>query len=80
MIWFDHGWGWWGWLAMVAGMLLLWGPMVWVVVALMRGSTPAAPDAEQVLAERFARGELDGAEYHQRLDTLRTGRIPAARR
>jgi len=29
------------------------------------------PTAEQVLAERFARGDLDEEEYHRRLDTLR---------
>jgi putative membrane protein len=29
--------------------------------------------AEAVLAERFARGEIDEAEYHARLDALRAG-------
>jgi putative membrane protein len=38
--------------------------------------------AEQVLAERFARGEIDAEEYHQRLDTLRQAgrRAPAEAR
>ncbi|WP_245204378.1 SHOCT domain-containing protein [Kitasatospora sp. RG8] len=31
----------------------------------------APPTAEQVLAERFARGEIDADEYRHRLDTLR---------
>lgn len=30
-------------------------------------------DPEQILAERFARGELDEAEYAQRLAVLRVG-------
>jgi putative membrane protein len=32
---------------------------------------PAPPTPEQALADRFARGEIDADEYHQRLDTLR---------
>ena len=80
MIWYDHGWGWGGWLAMTAGMLVFWGFVIWAVVMFTRSSTAAAPDPEHVLAERFARGELDDAEYHQRLETLRPGRAPAGRR
>ncbi|WP_207456501.1 SHOCT domain-containing protein [Herbiconiux sp. SYSU D00978] len=34
----------------------------------------AAASAEQVLGERFARGEIDETEYRQRLDVLRAGR------
>lgn len=40
---------------------------------------PGAPDAEApeaVLAQRFARGEIDQAEYRARLVTLREGRGP----
>ena len=84
MIWYDHdwGWGWWGWLAMTAGMLVFWGLLIWGVVALVRGSapTPPAPDPEQTLAERFARGEIDEPEYRHRLDTLRASRSPSSRR
>ncbi|WP_354379589.1 SHOCT domain-containing protein [Streptomyces sp. PvR034] len=32
---------------------------------------PAAPSAGQVLAERFARGEIDEEEYERRLTALR---------
>ena len=38
-----------------------------------RTSGPAAPQAEQILAERFARGEIDETEYRTRLATLRGG-------
>ena len=34
---------------------------------------PHPVDAEQVLAERFARGELDEEEYGRRLSVLRVG-------
>jgi putative membrane protein len=37
-------------------------------------SAPPAPDAERVLADRFARGEIDAEEYEQRLHTLRAAR------
>jgi len=41
----------------------------------LQGGARAAdrPTAEQVLAERFARGEIDEEEYRRRLDTLRGG-------
>ncbi|MDY0814474.1 SHOCT domain-containing protein [Kitasatospora purpeofusca] len=40
---------------------------------------PAWPAAEQVLAERFARGEIDAEEYWHRLDVLRgSGGSPGA--
>ena len=34
---------------------------------------PGTPTAERVLAERYARGEIDDEEYHHRLATLRRG-------
>ncbi len=38
------------------------------------GSVPRGEpsDAEQILAQRMARGEIDTEEYHARLDALRT--------
>ena len=35
------------------------------------GTERATSDAERVLAQRFAQGEIDEAEYRSRLDTLR---------
>jgi putative membrane protein len=77
MSWNDSGWGWF-WMAF--GMLIFWGLVAWVVVALVRSSsTPPTPPpaergsrAEAILAERFARGEIDATEYHERLRELRT--------
>jgi putative membrane protein len=77
----DNGLGAGQWLAMAALMLVFTAVVVGVLVVLLRrpaGSHagPAAPhdDAERILAERFARGEIDEAEYVRRRDTLRQGR------
>lgn len=40
---------------------------------------PTPPTPEQLLAERFARGEVDQRDYHQRLDTLRDRSRPAVK-
>jgi putative membrane protein len=73
----DAG-GWWVWLVMAPLMVAFWGFVIWAVVALVRaagsGSTAAGtagPGPEQILSERYARGEIDAAEYERRLATLR---------
>ncbi|MFD0274632.1 SHOCT domain-containing protein [Kitasatospora sp. NPDC127111] len=92
MYWTDHGMNGWGWGFMTVSMLLFWGLIIFGVVALVRylgrapqhhpGTPPAAPPPsertppEQLLAERFARGDIDADEYRQRLETLRSGRGP----
>jgi putative membrane protein len=76
-----NGWSWWGWALMSLSMIAFWGLVIWGVVALSRRPGDARReqqlhDPEQILAERFARGEIDQDEYRQRLQTLRstTGR------
>ena len=81
MMWWDHGWGWGDWLGMSLMMLVFWGLVIWLIVWLVRTSsakrdtttTPAATRPEDVLAERFARGEIDEAQYQDRLRVLRGG-------
>ena len=81
----------WGYALGIIGMVLFWAVLVLAIAAAVRyldrkrgkspppPSPPPPPSAEQVLAERFARGEVDADEYHQRLDTLRqAGRWAAA--
>jgi putative membrane protein len=70
--WPGHMGGWW-WLA-VPMMIAFWTLVVWAVVTLVRGSdrTRTRSDAEAVLADRFARGELDEAEYRRRRDVVRS--------
>jgi putative membrane protein len=75
MYYHDHMNGW-GWFAWSTSMILLWAILIIGIVVLVRyldgtkrPSPPSTP--EQVLAERFARGEIDEAEYEQRLAVLR---------
>lgn len=79
---FYHDMSWWGagsgaGLVMVAvWCALLLGGLI-VALRLDRPTAPPGrlmddPNAERVLAERFARGEIDEAEYLRRLTVLRT--------
>lgn len=74
---FDH-WGGFGIAGIVGVLVNLWVLalialiVVLVVRALSRPSQPAAsPSAQQILAERFARGEIDADEYQARLRVLK---------
>ena len=78
-MWWDGGWGAGAWLAMSLMMVVFWGGLVALVVWLVRGfrpdrgpghSTPSAGRADEVLAERFARGEIDEDEFTRRRDFL----------
>ncbi|MGW0082792.1 SHOCT domain-containing protein [Streptomyces sp. NPDC003393] len=84
MFWFPHGAPGWGWFAVSLGMLLFWVLLIAVGVLLFRTLNRGAgqaqahggtgrPTPEQVLAERFARGEIDEDEYRRRLDVLQQG-------
>lgn len=80
MYWYDHMSGW-GYLFMGLTTVAFWGLLIAAVVLLVRGfgsdrrEQPPAPrpqsTPERILAERFARGEIDEDEYRQRLETLR---------
>jgi putative membrane protein len=55
--------------------LLLWllilGAVVWLVARRLGERRPDALDrAREILAERYARGELSGDEYRERLEGL----------
>jgi putative membrane protein len=79
---YSGGGGWVGWLVMVLVMIVFWSLLIAGLVALVRfllSSSPAtdftalpeAANAEDVLAERYARGEIDDGEYHRRLALIR---------
>ena len=69
--WGQYGSGW-GFTLMSISMLLFWGLVILgVVVAVRHLVVGRRPSADEVLAERFARGEIDEQEYRSRLDTLR---------
>ncbi|GAA1804677.1 hypothetical protein GCM10009682_27910 [Luedemannella flava] len=59
---------------MMVGWLLVTGLIVWAVVtyARPRNDTDNTRVARQILAERYARGEVDTEEYTRRLTTLRS--------
>jgi putative membrane protein len=67
----------WGFALMAISAVVFWGLVIVGIVLLVRyfgrsGQPPTAVHApEQLLAERFARGEIDESEYHARLATLR---------
>lgn len=84
MMWYGGGGpGWGGWLVMSLSMLVFWGLLIWAIVAFVRwagssssgaarGSQPETP--EQILARRFASGEIDRDEYRAALDELHARR------
>jgi putative membrane protein len=69
----------WGWVEMALGLIVVIGLLaVGVALLVHAGRRPSdAPhpqpssSPEQLLAERFARSEIDAEEYQQRLATLR---------
>jgi putative membrane protein len=75
MWWYGNGMSGWGPALMAVGNLLVWALIVVGVLALLRHTRSTAPGprptAEELLAERFARGEIAEEEYRQRLDVLR---------
>ena len=64
------GWGW-GW--MVLGWLFWLSVIVLVVWGMGRvlSGTPRERNADQILAERFAQGELSAEEFEERRTALR---------
>ena len=85
MMGWNGGWGVGGWLVMSLMMVVVFGlPIALVVWAVWSSShrdqttvkAPPRPDADQVLAERYARGEIDEAELTHRREVLRTGAKP----
>ncbi|WP_037609115.1 SHOCT domain-containing protein [Streptacidiphilus rugosus] len=73
------------WVLLVIVIVLLWRVVTgrtrgrWAAKA--GGAMPppqAPPSAEQLLAERLARGEIEVDDYHRRLAALRGGAPPAA--
>ena len=73
-MWWGGGWG--VWLGMGVDMLAFWGLVAWMIVTLVRrrdnAGSPPLPTAEEILNQRFARGEIEADEYRKRLAFLRT--------
>ena len=82
MGWYHDGAGWGGWLLMSLLMVIFWGLVIFGGIAVWRAANrtdgtrgrPSRPSPEQLLEERFARGEIDVDEFNRRRDLLRSGR------
>ncbi len=79
MFWYGNHMSAGGWVLMTVGMLAFWGLLIAGAVMFFRsiGDRPRAGDQlslactpERLLAERFARGEIDEPEYNGRLAVL----------
>ncbi|VXC22206.1 conserved hypothetical protein [Arthrobacter sp. 9AX] len=79
-----HSWdgdmGVWGYTMMSISMLVVWGAIIAGIILLARSlrtpnqqnqQFPSPRTAEDLLAERFAREEIDATEYQDRLNVLR---------
>ena len=92
MYWYGSGMSGWGYALMTVSMILFWGAVIFGIVMLVRhfgrnGQPPAEPrppqslespqSPERLLAERFARDEIDEEEYRQRLAVLQSEGRPA---
>lgn len=83
MWWNDGGWGVGGWLLMTLMMVAFWGGLVVLAAWLVQGSRsdtyprPSAEsptdEADRILAERLARGEIDEDEFERRRNLLHPG-------
>ena len=77
MYWYGTGMSGWGYALMTLSMLLFWGLVIGAIVTLARyladsgragRVTPIIHNGpEGILAERFARGEIDEEEYRRRM-------------
>lgn len=90
MFWYGSGMSGLGYVLMILSMVVFWGLVLLGTVALIqylaRGGWPQetqvsprpASAPEDLLAERFARGEIDEHDYRQRLDVLHSRSRPPA--
>lgn len=86
MMYWDNGHMGTGWgVVMVLSMLVFWTLIAFAIVWFVRSTrTPTLPpsptsggvtaSAEQILAERLARGEIEPEDYQARLTALKTAR------
>ena len=85
MMWWNGDLSWWGWLGMTAMMVIFWGFVIWGIVALIRSYNPPgtpqvspderSPAPDSILAERFAKGEIDEQEYMHKREILESAGV-----
>ena len=72
-MWWNHMYGWSGWLAMSLTMVIAYGGLALIIVLALRDEfmpRPRPADPKQVLDARLARGEIDPKEYRDRITAL----------
>jgi putative membrane protein len=86
MMWWNHGdWGFGDWLAMSLMMLVFWGLIAGGIVLLVRSLSAKPTDSEprtktnadDVLAARFARGDINEDEFTRRRALLHSTHAPS---
>lgn len=77
-MWWYNGMGWGGWIVMTLIMVAFWSLVAFGVIAVLRGDRGSRPEQDrverspqQILDERFARGDISAEEYQVRQDALR---------
>lgn len=68
-----------GWVWPMGGMMIAWLLLILLVIGAVliatrynrRPTSEGQESTRRILAEQYARGELDTDEYHRRLDALR---------
>lgn len=72
-------WGWGAWCLMAGTIIVIIGLAIWLAATLTRRDNPSAtnPAPEDILADRFARGDLSEADYLRQRELLRS--TPVAR-
>ena len=80
MFWYGHAMGWWGYVGMAIAMAVFWILAIGSIAALIKYLLDGGPDREKpgstpadVLAGRFARGDISEMEYRDRLAVLQNG-------
>ena len=78
---YGNGMSGWGYLLMIAGLLVLVGLVATGMLVVVRGGAAVRrpvsdqqhrQEAERILEQRFARGEIDQDEFRSRMDVLRS--------
>ncbi len=79
MDWYGNGMGTGGWVFMIAAMTIFWGLVILAGVMIFRGNGERRGGlgtqdrgAQEILDDRFARGEIDREDYEARKSALKS--------
>lgn len=81
MYWVGNGMDGWSYVLMIVSTVLFWGVLITGIVMLLRylagngARQQGSADPKAILAERFARGQIDEAAYRSGLELLEAGRL-----